>query len=413
MYSLLIVMADGIEIRPGVSKALDDNQVDLNISSGAMDVQKTGACITQGSIQPSVQSSVMDVMKHETVLFAGSISPTTSVGTVVYQTPIDPSQFYSGSNPSRVTWMSKLYRFWTGDLTFRFVFTKTILQQLKLLAVFVPGASASDPAPTPQQAYYYRHKVLMNPANEMEWSLNVPFVSTKPHHFMGEPTGMLYVMLFQPMAVSNNDASNISIEIFVAGMSLRFHEFVLLPALAGLTTVTPGNSFIIQSFGGAASNPGNTGTKTFLSDNNSTLATALGTDSDTAAFSVTNGQVIAASPLIATEKQYNPNTMRTIAGSPQGLSISSRTILCVQSNVSASAPFGSVAYLTIYVWPDFSFVISPSSAVNTCTYQNTSAVTAYNNTFPSTFTALADHGALTAKVDELERVIRALLARQN
>jgi len=241
-------MADGIEMRPGVSRALDDNRVDLNISSGAMDVQKVGGAITQGSIQPSVQTSVVDVLKHETVLYAGSIAPSTSVGTVVYSTPIDPSQLYSGSNPSRVTWMSKLYKFWTGDLTFRFVFTKTILQQLKLIAVFVPGASASDPAPTPAQAYYYRHKVLMNPANEMEWSLDVPFVSTRPHHVMGEPTGMLYVMLFQPMAVSNNDASSISIDIFVAGTSLKFHEFVLLPALAGLTTITPGNSFIIQSF---------------------------------------------------------------------------------------------------------------------------------------------------------------------
>jgi len=404
-------MADGIEMRPGVSRALDDNRVDLNISSGAMDVQKVGGAITQGSIQPSVQTSVVDVLKHETVLYAGSIAPSTSVGTVVYSTPIDPSQLYSGSNPSRVTWMSKLYKFWTGDLTFRFVFTKTILQQLKLIAVFVPGASASDPAPTPAQAYYYRHKVLMNPANEMEWSLDVPFVSTRPHHVMGEPTGMLYVMLFQPMAVSNNDASSISIDIFVAGTSLKFHEFVLLPALAGLTTITPGNSFIIQSFSGSAANPGNTGTKTFLSDNESTLATALGTDTDNALFTVTNGQCIAAGPLVATEIPYNASTMRTISGSPQGNCISSRHAFFCQANVTAGSALGSVAYLTIYIWNDFSFAIGPSSATNICDYQSSVAVTGYNNTFPSTFTAFGDNGSMIARILELEEAIRMLLNR--
>lgn len=402
-------MADGVEIGPGVARALDDNRVDLNISSGAMDVQKVGGAIQQGSLQPSVQASTLDILQHETVLYAGSIAPSTSVGTVVYQTPIDPSQLYSGSNPSRVTWISKLYKFWTGDLTFRFVFTKTILQQLKLIAVFVPGASASDPAPTPQQAYYYRHKVLMNPANEMEWSLKVPYVSTKPHQVMGEPTGMLYVMLFQPMAVSNNDASSISIDIFVAGTSLKFHEFVLLPALAGLTTISPGNSFIIQSFSGSAANPGNTGTKTFLSDNESTLATALGTSADLALYTVSNGQCIAAGPLVATEVPYNASAMRTISGSPQGNCISSRTAIFIQSDKTAGVAIGSVAYLTVYIWNDFSFAIGPASASTICDYQSNVAVTGYNATFPSTFTAFGDQGAMVARINELEEAVRMLL----
>jgi hypothetical protein len=404
-------MADGMDIGQGVARALDDNRVDLNISSGAMDVQKVGGVVQQGAIQPSVQSSVMDVLKHETVLYAGSIAPSTSLGTVIYQTPIDPSQLYSGSNPSRVTWLSKLYKFWTGDLTFRFVFTKTILQQLKLLAVFVPGASASDPAPTPQQAYYYRHKVLMNPANEMEWSLDVPFVSTKPHHVMGEQTGMLYVMLFQPMAVSNNDASSISIDIFVAGPSLRFHEFVLLPALAGLTTISPGNSFILQSFSGSAANPGNTGTKTFLSDNDTTLATALGNDASLALFTFTNGQCIAAGPLIAAEIPYNASTMRTISGSPQGNTISTRQAIFIQQNRAAGVAIGGIAYLTIYIWNDFSFAIAPSSASTICDYQTNVAATGYNNTFPSTFTAFGDSAAMNARIMELEEAIRMLLER--
>jgi hypothetical protein len=406
-------MAEGSDIGSGAARALDDCRVDLNLTSGAMDVVKLKENMSTGSMQATANTSVMDVMKHETVLFYGSVAPSSTRGSLIYSTPIDPSQFYTGTSPSRVTWMSKLYRFWRGDVKFKFVFTKTILQQVKFLAVFIPNASPTDPPPSPDNAFFYNHKVLMNPANETEWSLDVPYVSDRPFRVMGQETGMLYLMLYHNMAVSNADSSDIFVSIFVSGTSLQFHELVQLPPIAGVNSITPGNSFIIQTFAGAAPNPGNTGTKTFLSDNLTTLATALGTDTDTAAFAVTNGQCIAASPLVNAEVLYNPSTMRTISGSPAGLCVSTRTIICCQANTATGAPFGTVAYLTVYIWPDFSFTISPASASTVCTYQNTAAIAAYNITFPSTFTAVTADTVLTSRVAQLENAIRELLRANN
>jgi hypothetical protein len=176
-------MAEGNDIGSGVAMSLMDNRVDLNVATGGpMDVVKSSQSLNVGGVQPTSRSTVADILRHETTLSYVSIAPSTTRGTVLYSTPVDPSTFNSSGSPSRVAWISRLYRFWRGDVKFKFVFTKTILQQTKILAVFVPGAGPNDPAPTPDRAFFYSHKVLMNPANETDWSLDVPFVSI--NHFV-------------------------------------------------------------------------------------------------------------------------------------------------------------------------------------------------------------------------------------
>jgi hypothetical protein len=404
-------MAEGSDIGSGVSRALDDSRVDLNMTTGGMDTVKLSTPMTTGRIQPTVTQAMSDVLKHETTITYVSVAPSATRGTLLYSTPIDPSQFYTGTSPSRVSWVSKLYRFWRGDIKFRFVFTKTILQQTKVLAVFVPYASATDPAPSPDNAFFYSHKVLMNPANETEWTLTVPFVSDRMFHTMGQPTGMLYVLLFQNLVVSNDTASDIYFSIFVAGDSLEFHEYVQLPPIAGANMISPGNSFVLQTFAGSTvSNPTNTGTKTFLSDGNNTLATSLSTFAGLANANLSNGQCIAATSLVANETLYNAATMRTIVGTPVGTSVSSRVCAFVQSNVTSGSAYGSVAFLTIYLWPDFSFAIASAVPVTVNLQIADDISNTYNATFPSTFTALALTSDLSDRLVTLERAIASLLS---
>lgn len=402
-------MATGTSVSNSMSCALDDAQVSLNLDSGTMDVVKSGASISVGSIQPTVNPTIRDVLAHETTLSYVSIAPSATRGVVLYSVPIDPSSMVSGGNPSRVAWISKLYRFWRGDMKFRFVFTKTILQQTKILAVFVPGASRSDPPPSPDAAYFYNHKVLMNPANETEWTLDVPFVSANPFRLMGESTGMLYVMLFQNLVVSSADASDIYFSIFVAGTGLNFHELVQLPPIAAQSAIDPTNAFIIENFLGNALTTTSTGTRTFLSDNNSTLATSLFTSTGTTGNVISNGTPVAASGLVADFTNYNASTMRTISGNPFGSCASKRVIGCVQSTTSSGAAYGTMAALTVYIWSDLSYAIAPASVSEAMTFAGAAVQDSYGAIFPSSFTR-ANNEDLNDRIRVLESALHSLLS---
>lgn len=368
------------------SSALDDNVVSLNMSSGTMDTVKLkNEILSTGSMQATSNSSITDILKHETTLAYVSINPSTSRGNVLYSTPINPGSFVSAGLPSRVSWISKLYKYWRGDLKFRFVFTKTILQQTKVLAVFVPGASINDPAPQPDACYFYSHKVLMNPANETEWTLSVPFISETPFRTMNQPTGMLYLILFQQMVVSSADASDIYMSIFVAGDPLQFHEFVQLPVQSAANLIDPADAWSIESFNSVPLVATSSGTRTFLSDSGVTLATSLGDSQQTADVNVINGQPIAASPLLGSQVAYDASLMRSIVGAPFGDCSSYRVIGFIQANVGTVAPLGSFAYLTVYLWPDGSVAIGPASATP-MTRASVDVIPTYSVVFPSTFT---------------------------
>lgn len=404
-------MAEGNDIGSGAARAFDDSRVDLNTSSGSMDVVKlSGEKMSTGSMQATANASIMDILEHETVLSYVSVAPSTSRGQVLFSVPVDPSQFATGGSPSRVAWIARLFRFWRGDIPFRFIFTKTILQQTKLIAVFVPGATASDPPPSPDNAYFYNHKVVMNPANETEWTLNVPFVSPTPFRTMGSPTGMLYVIMFQNLVVSSADASDIYFSVFVAGPKLQFHELVQLPALPAQNMISPANSFIVQIFGGNTVPPGTSGSRTFLSDSQATLATANGFFNTAAPVALMNGQVVAASVLVPDTTVYDPDKMRTIAGSPFGAAASKRTIACVQQNVASGANYGVVSYLTVYIWSDFSFCIGSASATSVILATEDVQDT-YGAIFPSSFNRRLEDIELSNRVEHLESALRHALAK--
>jgi len=404
-------MAEGNDIGSGVAMSLMDNRVDLNVAAGTMDVVKSSQSLNVGGVQPTTRSTVSDILKHETTLSYVSIAPSTTRGTVLYQTPIDPSAFNSAGSPSRVSWLSRLYRFWRGDVKFKFVFTKTILQQTKILAIFVPGAGPNDPAPTPDRAFFYSHKVLMNPANETDWSLDVPFVSDKPFRLMGEPTGMFYVLLFQNMVVSSADASDIYFSMFISGISLDFHEFVQLPAIAAQSMIMPSDAYIIETYLGATNTATPVGNRTFLSDSGATLATTTGNDAFVAPAMIPNGTPIGASVLVPSSVLYNANTMRTIAGTPFGQCSSQRTVEFVQTTVPDAAAVGLCAFLTVYVWSDLSYAIGPAQIVAT-TKVTAPQMAAYGAIFPSTFTRdMGGTEELQGKVRALENALTALLRR--
>jgi len=208
----------------------DLGDVDINLvqQKASISVPLPKGNVAVSDVQATTRGSIGQMLNMETSLTALSIPPDSPEGAVLYKSEICPENLKADLMP-RLKYVSRMFKFWQGDIDFKFVFTKTILMQMKMIAVFVPGARFDDAPPTPQSAMFYHHKVIINPANEAHASLRVPFISTTPYRFMDSPTGVLYVLVFQPITVSSGDANMIHVNMFVSGRDLEFHELIPPP----------------------------------------------------------------------------------------------------------------------------------------------------------------------------------------
>lgn len=328
---------------------LSEGMVNIVPQSDSMASSSSKSPLRVDDVMATSEASVTQILSNETVATSVSMSPDNMVvGTVLYRSEIDPSLLNTDST-SRIGYLSKLYRFWCGKILFRFVFTKTILQQMKILAVFVPGAKLSDAPPTASAGYFYSHKTLMNPANESEFTLSVPFVSTRPYHQIGESTGMVYVLCFQPVTVSVQDATQIHMTIFVAG-DLHLHEFAIPTAVeGGVQPMDVGESWILMAnnAGPAISSTQNNSTwSSFLrSDAGTTISweTAEYNQSFVAAGDVAPGVACFATPVFYDNTHvYEPEKEATITGTPVvGMSTSqSRLVLFTTKSVALGDSIG-------------------------------------------------------------------------
>lgn len=328
------------------ASAVADNQVLLNMESkNLQDTPKgRGQVLTTSSMLPTSKLSVEQILHCETQATDIQIAFDTEVGTVLYSTPVGPGVLNTDTT-TRVEWMSKLFKFWRGTHEFRFVFTKSILQQMKLMAVFVPGATTTSAPPTPAQAIYYSHHLIMNPANETEATITVPFVNPQPFLEMDSSTGMFYVLLYQPLISSFDTSTNpsfIYVKMFVAA-KLEMHEFVPLPPINSIssTDVIPSSAVwsVCVASGSAGTYGGTTGNTSLLTDDgflvavptNASITLAGNMPGDIRAYTpigVKNGNDISA--------VYNPKTCATLYGSPSGLA-NGRVIMIIAEDVAAGA----------------------------------------------------------------------------
>jgi len=228
-------MAEGNDVSNIESKNIDDSQPLVNTANAELVRERPGGSLNPSDLQATSQATVSQILNHETVLTQFSFMPSTSIGTVLHSQEISPSKMVNGDYPSRVSYLSEFYKFWRGSFKFRFIFTKTILQQCKILAVFVPGNTSASTPPTIDESYFWSHKIVINPANETEWTLDIPFISTRPYLETSESTGMLYMILFQPLVNSSGADTAITGTMFVAA-NLDMHEFKVLPQASGGTT---------------------------------------------------------------------------------------------------------------------------------------------------------------------------------
>lgn len=318
-----------------MATALGDNVASLNSEKGDMHVAKSSQAISVGSMQPTSKMSIGSLLSMETQCADFEVDPTSPIGTIIYSTEISPINIVS-SVTTRVQWLSRMFRYWKGDMHFKMIFTKTILQQTKFLSVFVPNALVTDAPPTPSEAYFYTHKMVMNPANETEVIVTVPFVSDRPFLELQNSTGMFYLMVYQPV-VASFDASTVNANIYVkmfVSAHLEMHETIPLPPLASAySEVVPLD--VIWSKGAATLIP----VQTSVAVGDATLRTDSGKSLPCDLLSVTTpSDIVKYKPYALSEEffnvPYNPTTCFTLDGKPTGAGFARKCLICAETGVA-------------------------------------------------------------------------------
>lgn len=335
----------------GAADAFNDNNVELARQKLSMQSGGSSSAITSKELMPTSQMSIRDLLNMETIASSFSITASTTVGTVLYKTAISPLDIDSDAT-TRVEYLSGLFRFWRGDVKFRFVSTKTILQQTKFLAVFVPGAQFDDPAPTILDAYYYTHKEVINPANETVPEFCVPFVSDRPYLKTSESTGVFYLLLFQPIVASTDPGSTNTIEmkIFVAA-DLEMHEMKPVPAIDIGGGVSFPSDFLfplVVLASGSVNTISGTGSASFTTDSGAVQNLSV----RTFGFSATSFPYEAFKPLFAdnstNQTYYTPVVFKTVYGDIPSSTLLSTRVICLPTDLgTGSTTSGVFIFITV------------------------------------------------------------------
>jgi len=362
-----------------------------------------GGPITMSSMQATSAGTVSKLLRDPVQLRTFTITPATTVGTVVYKSQVGPRNL-TADGTTRIDYLSRLYRYWKGNFVFQFMFTKTILIQFKLIAVFVPGATQLSQPPSAAEARFLEHHVIMNPENTQEYSIECPFISTKPIHQMSEITGMFYVIVFQPLVISAADTNSIPVVVSVSSTDLEFREYDLLPSVGtSVYPVIPVNhaGSIMAGSGGEwlpSADAAATRTSAMTSDTGGII---VGTPRTVTVNGWTNESPIFETHIDSTPHGYNPLVERTVYGSP----LIGATSLWERQfwlNTGVTKEYQACRY---YVYEDFITMSFITYVASSHGRRLTTAVQNSLSLFPVTFSPVS--GAVT---ELLERV--SLLERQ-
>ena len=278
---------------------------------------KPSGVVAVSQLQATSERSIDDILKQETLVSSFTITSDVEVGTRLDAFTVSPNRFHPPGASSRISFMAALFQFWRGTIMLRLVFTKTILQQMKIAVLFVPGAKIDDPTPTKIEIMQYSHKLIINPSNEMEVMFEIPFISDRPFLRMSEDTGVLYFILFQPFTASVDPNNVISCDVFVSSRTLQFHEFGIIPSLDPLGFTLPNDLMFLLSETSAnpVSAAGNTDAVSITTDSGA-VANSYGFDVTEDISWCTVGAALSAMEY-STPEVYDPATCLTIFGEPE------------------------------------------------------------------------------------------------
>lgn len=181
----------------------------------------------------------------------GRILTSNPVGTRLYATPICPDCFWyrssgasppfcnipspnsgSGSTfmfiPSHVHFFSSMFRYWRGDLEFRFTFAKTKFHGGRVIAQFTPNNEGQLISATPtvivaadtvEGPSMFGHSAIFDLRDGNQFTFKVPFTSDVPYMDFFSSIGSLTLSVFDVMLAPETVSSTIEFLVEVRACS--------------------------------------------------------------------------------------------------------------------------------------------------------------------------------------------------
>lgn len=144
------------------------------------------------------------------VLYSAIVSPALHN---TYQTPSGAQ--YLGLTP--VGWLSTMFLYWCGDMTFRFSFAKNEFYTGKLLISFHPNTTAEQ---TGKDDDVYRRIVSLKNTNDV--SVTIPYVYYKHWCRTNEGIGVIQVQVFNRLQAASVVADTIEFNTWMFSNNIKF-----------------------------------------------------------------------------------------------------------------------------------------------------------------------------------------------
>lgn len=208
-----------------------------------------------------------EMLSMETIVATGELSPETTAGSFLYVTAVSPQHLQS-KQQSRISYVSKLFQQWHGALVFRLYVTKAIFQQTKLLMSYLPGVIPSEAMNYGiDQLIAAQVHVVVNPSNDSEACVEVPFISGQNWIATSGSTGTFVVVTMQPIVVTQASNSTIPWTLCVSSSMndpLTFRYAIMPPtSIDDPTSNTPANRRYLGQLYGTSSSRRSRNTGTF------------------------------------------------------------------------------------------------------------------------------------------------------
>lgn len=228
-------------------RAVENVEVAELVPAARDELSNTGSLSDEEDVLESAaygECSLEEMMAMPSVLQRGTLSKESKKGSVLFACSVAP-RFIRSNYETRISYVSRLFRFWRGDLTFRIRVTKSLYQEAKFLMVFVPGATpAALRSMSVESLISSQCSVVFAADNSSIVELLVPFISTGNWLRTNESSGAFGLLLADPLVSSNEFGGtiNYTLECYSGGPDCLVFRYAMLPQMKALPdTDVPGD----------------------------------------------------------------------------------------------------------------------------------------------------------------------------
>jgi len=172
----------------------------------------------------------------------------------LHLTPVSPASFYKANSYLTVAYkdplplysVGRLFKYWRGSITYTMKVVKTEFHSGRLMFVFDPGHLGGAISSTASSGLY---REIFDLRTSNEFSVTVPYVSTKPYLKFAESTGNVLINVETPLRAPSTVSASVHVLMEVsAGPDFEF----AVPIPPSIVPVFPGQSLAPQGLMGVS-----------------------------------------------------------------------------------------------------------------------------------------------------------------